>query len=57
MNKLQFNPEDVHYGLDPICGLSIDIAGIKISLDPKKTTCNKCKLKLRKMGKLKKESL
>ena len=44
------NIAKMHYGLDPVCGLSIDIAGIRITLDPKKVDCDNCRLKMIEHG-------
>ena len=44
------NIEKMHYGLDPVFGLSIDIAGIRITLHPKQVDCNDCKFKMIEHG-------
>ncbi len=40
------NIAKMHYGLDPVCRLTIDIARIRITLDPMKVDCPECKLKM-----------
>ena len=47
---MSHNIAKTHYGLDPVCKLSIDIAGIRITLHPMKVDCPECKLKMIKHG-------